>query len=276
MANCKYCGKPAGLFKKFHVECSRVRTQAEVDICHAVSDALSDSESLADLKERIFKIGESAGMNASLIRSTVIAAWSEAVDTFLDDDILDESEERRLVELKNTLDLTQSELDVDGAYTRVVKAGVLREVLGGQPTSRVSVEGNLPINLQRGESIIWAFSGTELFEERRQRHYVGGSQGVSVRIMKGVYYRVGAFKAQPIECTARVTIDRGIFVVTNRHVYFHGSSKSFRIPYSKMVSIQPFSDGIGITKDSSNAKMQVFVTSDGWFTYNLVANMARQ
>ena len=61
-------------------------------------------------------------------------------------------------------------------------------------------------------------------------------------------------------------------VVTNKHLYYHGA-KAFRIPFSKIVSYEPFSNGIGITRDAANAKMQTFVTGDGWFTYNLISNI---
>jgi hypothetical protein len=93
--------------------------------------------------------------------------------------------------------------------------------------------------------------------------------------MKGVYYRVGAFKAQPIETTERTYIDSGWVAITNKHVYFAGSRKSVRIPYTKIVSFEPFSDGFGIMRDAASAKPQIFVTGDGWFSYNLVANAAQ-
>jgi len=38
----------------------------------------------------------------------------------------------------------------------------------------------------------------------------------------------------------------------------------------------PYSDGIGIHRDAASAKPQIFVTGDGWFTYNLVVNLAAE
>jgi hypothetical protein len=147
--------------------------------------------------------------------------------------------------------------------------------LNGVIPQRVSVNANLPINLQKGEQIVWAFPAADYLEDKTKRQYVGGSQGVSVRIMKGVDYRVGAFKGQPVERTERVHIDTGWVVITNKHIYFAGSARSLRIPYSKVVSFLPFDDGIGIIRDAANAKPQIFVTGDGWFSYNLVTNLAQ-
>ena len=39
--------------------------------------------------------------------------------------------------------------------------------------------------------------------------------------------------------------------------------------------LRPCSDGLGIMRDDQTAKPQTFVTGDGWFVYNLAANLAR-
>jgi hypothetical protein len=93
--------------------------------------------------------------------------------------------------------------------------------------------------------------------------------------MKGVYYRVGAFKGHAVESTERVHIDTGWVVITTKNIYFAGPQKSVRIPYAKIVSFEPFSDGIGLMRDAATAKPQIFVTGDGWFTYNLVTNLSQ-
>ena len=107
------------------------------------------------------------------------------------------------------------------------------------------------------------------------REYVGSSSGVSVRIAKGLYYRTGGFKGDPVDRTERIHVDTGAVVITDRNIYFAGPQKSLRVPYGKIVSFQPFNDGIPIIRDAANAKPQIFVTGDGWFTYNLVTNLAK-
>jgi hypothetical protein len=37
----------------------------------------------------------------------------------------------------------------------------------------------------------------------------------------------------------------------------------------KIEMIQPFQDGVGIQRDAQTAPPQLFITGDGWFTYNL-------
>ena len=45
--------------------------------------------------------------------------------------------------------------------------------------------------------------------------------------------------------------------------------KSLRLKHEKIISHTPYADGIGVCRDGVSAKPQVFVTGDGWFTYNL-------
>jgi len=204
-----------------------------------------------------------------------VRAWEAAVDEFLNDDLLDESEEKQLVAFQEHYGLSQEDLDGNGAYSRIVKTAVLRELMNGEVPAGVRVEGLLPFNFQKTEKLIWVFPAAEYLEDKVRREYVGGSQGVSVRIAKGVYYRSGSFRGRPVERTERVPIDEGILAVTDKHIYFGGPRKSFRIRHDKIVTHMPYSDGVGVVRDATTAKPQIFVTGDGWFTYNLLVNVAQ-
>ena len=167
--------------------------------------------------------------------------------------ILDEIEETRLAEFKERFRVIAERFSHrNGALTKVAKAGVLREVLNGVVPKRMTFNGNLPINFQKGEQIVWVFPESSYLEDKTRRQYVGQSKGISVRVMKGVYYRVGAFQGQPVERIERVHLDTGYVVITDKNLYFAGPSKSLRIPYKKIVSFLPFSDGIGIIRDAAN------------------------
>src|SRR5690606_38189287 len=144
-----------------------------------------------------------------------------------------------------------------------------------QLPSRLNIDGQLPFNLQKSEQLVWVFQGVDYYEQKTRTRYVGGSQGVSIRIAKGVYYRTGAFKGERVQTAETIHADTGLMGLTNKHIYFAGSAKRFRVAYNKIVTFEPFSDGIGIQKDTQSAKPQSFCTHDGWFTYNLVTNLAR-
>ena len=282
MGNCKYCGKPAGFLHSKHAECEEQHQRHErliqggrQRIAYEALRAIKGSENFDSLEKTIEGIEQSCFVPSTERQTLLIKGWEDSVEKFLEDGILDTTEEKRLLEFKDRFALSQSDLDRNGALTKITKATVLRDVLNGLVPQLMSVDGNLPINLQKGEQIVWAFSGSQYLEDKTRRQYVGGSQGVSIRVMKGVYYRVGAFKGQAVEHTERIHVDTGWVVVTNKNIYFAGPRKSLRLPYTKIVSFEPFSDGIGVMRDTATAMPQIFVTGDGWFTYNLVTNLSQ-
>ena len=144
----------------------------------------------------------------------------------------------------------------------------------GQP-KRFATNVNLPLNLKKDEQLVWAFAITSYLEDRTRRQYVGSSAGVSIRIVKGVYYHASAFKGNPVDVAERVHVDSGILAITDKNIYFYGPRKTMRVPYNKIVAFYPFSNGFGIVRDAASAKPEIFVNGDGWFSYNLVTNLAK-
>jgi len=208
-------------------------------------------------------------------RRARIAGWCGAADSFLEDQLLSKDEDAALVGLMNRLGLSAGDLAQEETLTRVAHAAILRDVLEGNLPELPPPQQPWPFNLQRSEKLVWVFPHVSYYTEHSSRAYVGGSHGVSLRVMKGVYYRVGAFKANPVVTTETRLTDSGPLGVTTKHLYFHGSSKIFRVPYAKVVSFTPYSDGIGVVRDAQSAKPQTFETGDGWFAYNLVVNLAK-
>ncbi len=274
MGNCKYCGRAAGFLSSKHAECDDKYQTAQYLISRKISNSIINSESLDDLENAIEEISKDSFISHEELKRILIDEWSNAIDVFLEDGILQADEEKRLIEFKEKFALSDNELDAIGALTKAAKAGVIRDILNGIIPKRISVEG-MPINLQKDEQIVWAFPNSKYLEDKNKRHYTGGMHGVSIRVAKGLYYRVGGFRGNPVETIERIHVDTGWVFLTNKHIYFAGPQKSFRVPYKKIVSFQNFSDGIGIIRDATTAKPQIFVTGDGWFTYNLATNLSR-
>lgn len=275
MGNCIYCGEPAGFLKKTHKECKQRYEKGKSEIVSLVGRVGSDGGDLKRLESTIEQVAASSRIDKEVMNSLVLSGWEKAVDVAFDDGLLSEEEETALSELKQHFSLSQQELDRNGAFTKIVKGAVLRDILDGKLPERVQIDGNLPFNLQKTEKVVWVFKNVNYYEEKTRTRYVGGSQGVSIRIAKGLYYRTGSFKGERVQTSETVHADTGLLGVTNKHVYFAGPSKRFRIAYNKIVSFEPFSDGIGVQRDAQTAKPQSFSTGDGWFTYNLITNLAQ-
>lgn len=232
-----------------------------------------DAESL---QSRLGEIASSSYVPAVRIREALIEGWTLAVDRALDDHVLSNEEEDQLVSFIRRFDLSQKEIDTEGAYTRLVKARVIRDVLNGEIKPMTYSPGSLPFHFQKSETLVWLFQNVNYHEQKVKRERVGGSQGVSFRVARGVYLRTGGFKSRSVERVVTEHVDTGLLGVTDKHLYFSGDQKKFRVPYAKIVTFDPYSDGIGIQRDAASAKPQTFVTGDGWFTYNLVTGLAQK
>ncbi|WP_069293902.1 hypothetical protein [Fervidobacterium thailandense] len=278
MGICKYCGKPAGLFKSKHRECESKHKLTFEQLVRVTLDTIAKSTSskeFEELEKDINRIAPGGYLTASDIKSVLITAFEKAVDHFLNDGELSAEEQEKIERFVDFFKLDQNSLNRNDAWNKLVKGVVLREVMEGKIPQRLKVEGQLPFNFQKSEKLIWVFPKVDYYQDRTVREYIGGSSGVSFRVAKGVYLRTGAFKATPIETIKRVHVDSGILAVTTKHIYFHGKFKSFRIPFKKIVAFEPYSNGIGVHKDSAAAKREIFATGDGWFTYNLLVNLAQ-
>lgn len=266
MADCPYCREGAGLLKKEHPECRL----ADEEIAAAVDDAVHNGR-VAELGSRTVALASRAARPVD-IRSAVRKGFGMALDRILDDGVVDEDEEKFVEAVLGELNLSQK--DAPEEWERLVKALALRDVLAGQIPDRIKID-QVPVVLQKGERIAWAFPDTDLLEQRVQRASRTVSHGLSIRVARGVYYRPGIFNSTPVERAYTATIGNGMLLLTNKNLYFASSAKTLRIPYAKILSFQPFADGIGIHRDAASAKPQTFVTGDGWFTYNMVTNLAQ-
>jgi hypothetical protein len=274
MGNCSYCSQPAGILRSKHSECAKQHARSQEQIRQAIVQCILTRTNASKLSSVILPIARQGFVRTSEFNDLIVDGWSKAVDLFLEDGMLSPVEESSLMDFAQQAGL-EPKLQQHPSYSQVAKAAQLRDLAEGKCTSRMSFNGPQPINLQKGETLIWAFPGTQYLEDRERKEFVGTSHGVSVRVMKGVYYRVGAFKGRPVTHLDRVNVGTGTLFVTTKHLCFAGSPKSVRIPYSKIISFEQYSDGIGIMRDAASAKPQTFITGDGWFTFNLISQVSQ-
>jgi hypothetical protein len=273
MSKCKYCGQEAGFLHGSHSDCQKKHDQAVVSIKDRSKDAIENSK-LDGLESMLSGIATEGWVTPDERRDALITAWESALDDFLEDGVLSTGEESHLAIFAGNLGLEQADLDRRGQFMRAGRAAVLREVMEGRIPKHVKIEG-APFNLKRTEQLVWLFNNVPYFEQRTTHTRRGTSSGVSIRIAKGLYYRPSTFSSHSTNHTETVLADTGVLGVTNESLYFVGPRKSMRIPYQKVVNFTPYKDGIGLVRDAASAKPQNFQTGDGWFTYNLITNLAQ-
>jgi len=269
---CAFCGGKTGPFSWQHDECAEKNRAAWTNMVSAATEAARSGSGLDSLRETLSNLALGGKVPLDRIKEAEVGGFEAAVTAILDSSAISPTQESQLVSFMKAADLTQQDLDARGLWSRMVKGCVLSDVASGNLRSRVSA-GTLPFNSQKGEILLWIFPTCRYAAEKAHRSYVGGSSGVSVRIMRGVYYRVGAFKGHPVETTSLDEVDTGILAITQKNLYFAGPHATFRIAIAKIVSLVPYSDGFTLFRDRANAKREVFFVDDPWFAHNLLSHL---
>jgi len=147
-------------------------------------------------------------------------------------------------------DKEQKKYDEEQALIAEEKAEseLLEKIQKGDLSGLVPVQ-DVPVLMKKDEYAYIVLHNISLYEEITKHQYVGGSRGVSLRVMKGVSFRVGAFKGERVPVTEQKHIDNGDFVVTNKRIIFSGLSKNTSFPLTKLISIDQYSDGISISRE---------------------------
>jgi hypothetical protein len=273
MAACKFCKQPAGWFRYAHSECRAAHREAQQVLPEVVARGIHDGVDLAEAVEATKAQGWLTDEQAERL---VLEGFARVVEEFLDDETLDEQEESILAKALETLPVSEEAKSQSASVRRLVRATIIQNLRNGEPlTNRMSEDG-LPFLFQKSEELIWAFAGVTYFENRTRTEYVGGSNGVSVRIAKGVYYRTGRFRGERIQTEEMKELGTGILALTTKHIYFHSSQRAFKVPFRKIVSLQTYEDGILVQRDGTTTRPQLFQGLDGWFASNIISHVADQ
>jgi hypothetical protein len=205
-------------------------------------------------------------------KETIKRALDMALNNINSQDVIAPEMENYIDSYMEKYCLNNDETTHSDNYVEFTKSLIIQDMLNSVTPQRVTLNP-CPINLQAREIPIWPFLDVIYYEEVTKRTMVGASRGVSIRIAKGIYYRVGAFKGEPVVTSSLQPKYGGALILTNKNIYFYSSEKTMRFPYSKIISFVPFEDGLGIQLDKANAKPIYFKGIDGRFAFNVVSNI---
>ena len=236
-----------------------------------------------DLDSLPSRIREAAVAASIEIRShelpkLLATGWCSAVEAAMEDLALSAAEKRGLNRYRRRFNLDEGRLDGGGHFQMFRMMSLLDSLTtdGVVPrfdgASAAGGFGMLPFNLMKSEALLWVFSAVGYLQQVTRREFRGRSMSVGFRVAKGVYVRPGTFRGRAVESTSMEQRDAGLLGITTKHLYFKGSHTSFRVRLEKIVSFEPFRDGLGIMRDTASAKPEVFTmgTTDVWFAVNLI------
>lgn len=273
MGKCKYCGLDAGFFHNHHDECERKFKNGLAEIHQICSGCFSSKEDFYLRDRDIKRIIADSHIDSPSLEKQYLSLFDTAVEQYLNDGIIDTAEERTLARFIQYSGLQQGVLNTNKSLEKMLQSKVIQDILSGKtPTPRIQVSGDFPFMLGKTENLVWLYRNITLHQQKVKKEYVGRTHGMSFRIMKGVYYRTGGFKGHPVETTIMQKIGVGSVCFTDKHIYFASPEKSLKIPYQKILSVDSYSNGVGIQKDGANDKPIFLEGVDSWFAYNVIAN----
>jgi hypothetical protein len=272
MAICKFCGQPAGFLHHEHEECQKRHDSAVTDIWCKVVSAFKGSVDLAVLHSDVEREAEE-NFVSEIERNQIVRDGMAKVIADATQIPIAETDYARIVAIRHALSLTDD--DLGNAASMLQKSLILKYLEEGKIDKvKTSFSGRLAPRLDKDEHGIWAFSAVNYLVTKHRTQYVGGSSGISIRVMKGIYYRVGAFKSTPVHSEFLSVQDTGGFSITDRNVYFVGSNVAVKLPLKKIVSVQLHTDGIEILQSGVSKKPLTLEFDDPVFAANLLARLA--
>lgn len=237
-------------------------------------DFFTDNLSLTAAQSRCQRVISTLPISKESANEAYYYVLNKAAHNFLKDGLMSDDEQRKIDDYVSSLGLPLNDLPVQlrgSEIEKISQASILKSFEQGiLPPKNIST----PILLGKAESILWAFNGVSLFEEKVEREWVGRNRGMSFRICKGVYYRTGGSKGHAVEHSSMQQVGIGTLYVTNKNLVFHSMVKAIKIPYKKIVGITPYSDGIEIHRDGANVKRMTIQGFDPWFVMNLMSMIA--
>ena len=272
MGTCIYCGNGAGFLKSKHKHCADAALQATSKISGLLPNLLDKSLDPSSLATKLQEIRATANLTEKEFRESIGAGLLHLRDRILNDGTVNEQEETLVANVLGQLVSLVDEGTLNSVKSELVKALILGDLSEGRVVNRLDLK-DLPILLKPKETVLWAFTGVKYFAYRRNRQFVSGSRGVSVRVAKGLYFRAGASKGRTIVTDDLTHEDTGIFVISDQAVYFKGVKSSFSIDVLRILSVEPFSDSLELSDNRKTSKPMLFGVSDPVFAANLILNL---
>lgn len=132
---------------------------------------------------------------------------------------------------------------------------VLDDLRKGTATEHYKLNGFLP---KKGEKVLWCFKNVKHYQLGTHSEWVGRSAGVSFRVAKGIRIRTGGSRGHKVSHSQMDYKGRVDLVFTTQGFSFVGAADAARIPLSRILAFQTYSDGFGLQTDYARNNHHLF------------------
>lgn len=154
-------------------------------------------------------------------------------DKITDDSRITEAERKELVKIYSDLNLSTDNLAYNQSdFNKYHTLYLIDE--GKLPTVDVP---NLNVNLKAGEKLHYVNKAFIVKNKSITKSFNYSGFSASIKIAKGLRYRVGNVKINPQKVNVMMTDDVGTLYLTTENLGYIGLNKHFSIPYEKISSL---------------------------------------
>ena len=241
MANCRICGKRLPLFFYDDTVCKECRIQLQKEFTEVESSVVNAREITDEQLEILSKQD----------RQDLLRLYNSLFDKFSKDKELYAIEMQILRRIQTRFGFTDEEVK----FNERLKPYIYANAIKNNNLPSVQLENTEGIILKKGE-IVHFVDGAILKEMKSvSLGYSGGSQGVSIRIVKGLYYRVGATRGHIMREERFVDTSRRIFILTNQRLLLVPKgigNKSLSVSLNKILLYNCYENGLEVHNEGKD------------------------
>lgn len=247
---CQKCGKKLSLFSR-EVLCQDCEKANNAEL------ERMEAERIYELKKAEDAILRSKDISGNLLeilknydKNSLINLYLKVFAEFESDKELEEKEIGVLEKIQSTFNLSNEEVKFDDLVRPYLYVNSIRKE-ESLPTITVQIAGSSQVILKKGEVVHFADRAVLNEMKSVSLGYSGGSHGISIPIVKGVRYRIGAHKGHLVKEDRLVQTSQGILIISNQRLLLHPfpGNKPLSIQLNKILFYQCFDNGLEVYKE---------------------------
>jgi hypothetical protein len=168
--------------------------------------------------------------------------------------------------------INQEELASKKLEAEKQKENDVNEFLTNLTNGKISInsDGPSPVILKKNEKLSLIMENISFQEPRAVRQTHAAYGGPTIRVAKGVSFRLGGASARSESHDEIRVIDQGKLVLTNKRLIFIGDKRTVNIDLKKILAVQAYRDGIELQRE--NKQKPEYFTGTDKHTVNLNTN----
>ncbi len=232
--NLIYIGVVVGAIYLLFIKIIRSPKRKGLDLySQKIKELLVDGNLSEEDKTILEQIKKEHNLTDKNVEKYNLAGFKIFFDKITDDSRITEAERKELVKIYSDLNLSTDNLAYNQSdFNKYYTLHLIDE--GKLPTIDVP---NLNVNLQTGEKLHYVNKAFIVKNKSITKSINYSGFSASIRIAKGLRYRVGNVKINPQKVNVMMTDDAGTFYLTTKNLGYIGLNKHFSIPYDKISSL---------------------------------------